>query len=74
MATRIEKIFKRTTIQTMNTILNEVNSLVNCKQKTSEKEYKTVLKNISESISGFYEDQNITINEIRKALKKWFIL
>ena len=68
MATRIEKIFKTKTIQLMNSILNEINSLIDTEEKPSEEEYIAVHKRIVHSICGFYYTNKITDNEIRKAL------
>ena len=69
MATRIEKIFRTNTICLMDSILNEINSVIeNKKAKTNVKEWSIVSQNIARSICGFYEKNNITDEEVRKAL------
>ena len=71
MATRIEKKFRSNAICTMNSILNEINSLIeNKKAKTSCKEWATVSSNIAQSISGFYQKNNITDKEIYQAVER----
>lgn len=53
----------------MDSILNEINSVIeNKKAKTSVKEWTIVSQNIARSICGFYEKNNITDEEVRKAL------
>lgn len=71
MATRNEKIFKSRTICLMDSILNEINSVVQSKGRTSAKEYIEVQKRIAQSICGFYDKNGITDEEIRKALSRW---
>ena len=70
MATRIEKIFKSRTICLMDSILNEINNIVQAKGKISAKEHAEVYKKITKSICGFYDKNGITDEEIRKALLK----
>ena len=71
MATRIEKIFRTNTICLMDSILNEINSVIeNKKAKTTAKEWAIVSKKIAHSICGFYEKNNITDDEVRKALTR----
>lgn len=70
MATRNEKIFKSRTICLMDSILNEINSVVQSKGRTSAKEYVAVQKRIAQSICGFYDKNGITDEEIRKALSR----
>lgn len=70
MATRNEKIFKSRTICLMDSILNEINSVIQSKGKTSAKEYVEVQKRIAQSICGFYDKNGITDEEIRKALSR----
>lgn len=70
MATRIEKIFKSRTICLMDSILNEINNIVQAKGKISAKEHAEVYKRITQSICGFYDKNGITDEEIRKALLK----
>ncbi len=70
MATRNEKIFKSRTICLMDSILNEINSVVQSKGRTSAKEYIEVQKRIAQSICGFYDKNGITDEEIRKALSR----
>ena len=72
MATRNEKIFKSRTICLMDSILNEINSVIQSKGKTSAKEYVEVQKRIAQSICGFYDKNGITDEEIRKALSRWY--
>lgn len=67
MATRNEKIFKSRTICLMDSILNEINSVIQSKGKTSAKEYFEVQKRIAQSICGFYDKNGITDEEISKA-------
>jgi len=68
MATRIEKIFKSRTIRLMDSILNEINGVIQSKTTPTAKEYAEVQKRIAQSICGFYTKNNITDDEIRKAL------
>lgn len=70
MATRIEKIFKSDTIRLMDSILNEINDIVQSDKKTSAKEHAMFYKRITQSICGFYDKNNITDNEVRKAVSK----
>lgn len=71
MATRIEKKFRTNTICLMDSILNEINTIIqNKKAKTSAKEWAIVSQNIAHSICGFYTKNNITDEEIRTAIKK----
>lgn len=66
MATRIEKIFKRDTIQTLNNILNEIHEA-----KTTNNLFKkvTVCANIIILINRFYERNNITDEQIKTAVE-----
>lgn len=68
MATRLEKIFRTNAICLMDSILNEINSVIQSKSRTSAKEYIEVQKRIAQSICGFYDKNGITDEEIRKAL------
>lgn len=70
MATRIEKIFKSRAICLMDSILNEINNIVQTKGKISAKEHAEVYRRIAQSICGFYDKNGITDEEIRKALSK----
>lgn len=71
MATRLEKIFRTNTICLMDSILNEINSVIeNKKAKTTAKEWANVSKNITHSICGFYEKNNITDEEIMNAVSR----
>lgn len=72
MATRVEKIFRTNTICMANEILNEINTFLenDTKSKSSKKEWATVYSNITRSICGFYEKNNITDEEIRAALNR----
>lgn len=69
MATRLEKIFKSETISTMNSILNEINELVEKepKTKTNIKEWISMTQRIAKSICGFYDKHNITDEQIKRA-------
>lgn len=66
MATRIEKIFKRDTIQTLNNILNEINET-----KTTKNLFKkvTVFTNVIILISRFYERNGITDEQVKIAVE-----
>lgn len=70
MATRLEKIFRTNTICLMDSILNEINSVIQSKGRTSAKEYVEVQKRIAQSICGFYTKNNITDEEIRTAVNR----
>ncbi len=72
MATRLEKIFRTNTICLMDSILNEINSVIESKKtaKTTAKEWAVMSKNIARAICGFYEKNNITDDEVRKALTR----
>ena len=72
MATRIEKIFRTNTICLMDSILNEINSLVENKQtnKSADRLNILVYKNIAKSICGFYKKNDITDAEIRIAITR----
>lgn len=67
MATRNEKIFKSRTICLMNSILNEINSCAPCSTQIA---HAKTQKTITELICKFYDQNNITDEEIRKALTK----
>lgn len=66
MATRIEKIFRRDTIQTLNNILNEIHEA-----KITKNLFKkvTVCTNIIILINRFYERNNITDEQIKTAVE-----
>lgn len=66
MATRIEKVFRRDTIQTLNNILNEI-----YEAKTTNNLFKkvTVCTNIIILINRFYERNNITDEQIKTAVE-----
>lgn len=66
MATRIEKVFRRDTIQTLNNILNEINEA-----KTTKNLFKNVTAylNIVILIDRFYERNNITDEQIKTAVE-----
>lgn len=70
MATRIEKIFRSKAICLMDSILNEINTIVQSDKKPTAKEHATVYKNIAKSICGFYDKQGITDEEVRKAVTR----
>ncbi len=69
MATRQEKIFKSETISTMNSVLNEINELIEKQQttRTNVKEWVSMSSRIAQSICGFYDKHNITDEQIKRA-------
>ncbi len=69
MATRIEKIFKSDAIQTMNSVLNEINELIEKQQtkRTNVKEWVLMSQRIAQSICGFYDKNGITDEQIKRA-------
>lgn len=73
MATRIEKIFRSNTIVAMNSILNEVNNCVEClkqQKRISKPEISETLLNVAQTIDNFFIKNNISDEEIVKAIKK----
>lgn len=72
MATRLEKIFRTNTICMANDILNEINTFLesNTKSRPDKDEWAAVYSNITRSICGFYEKNNITDEEIKAALNR----
>lgn len=72
MATRIEKIFRTNTICLMDSILNEINSIVENKQtkKSADHFDSLAYANIAKSICGFYKKNDITDAEIRTAVTR----
>lgn len=70
MATRIEKIFRSKTICLMDSIMNDINTIVQSEKRTTAKEHAIVYKNIVKSICGFYDKHGITDEEIRKAVSR----
>ena len=78
MATRIEKIFRLSTVKAMNSILNEVNTFIEVqnnskrtkKSKDSLAEEAMLYSHIAHIIDKFYEQHDITDEEIQRAIKK----
>lgn len=78
MATRIEKIFRLSTIKAMNSILNEVNVFVEIqnevkrskKSKDNLTEEAMLYSHIAHIIDRFYEQHEITDEEVQRAIKK----
>ena len=77
MATRVEKIFRAGTIQLTNSILNEINDFVEYKNSNSKKTKKhddsadaLMYSHIAHSINNFYEEYNITDEEVQRAVAK----
>ena len=69
MATRVEKIYKTNSLVVFNNILNSVNSYISSKKKLPESE-KNLIKEITAEIDCFFDKNNITDGELRKAVEK----
>ena len=69
MATRVEKIYKTNTLIVFNNILNSVNNYVSSKKKIAESE-KVLIKGITTELDSFFKKNNITDQELRKAVEK----
>ena len=69
MATRVEKIYKTNTLIVFNNILNSVNDYVSSKKKIAESE-KVLIKGITTELDSFFKKNNITDQELRKAVEK----
>ncbi len=73
MATRIEKIFRTNTINTMNLILNEVSECVeNLKKQKQIPKHNIAdsLMKVAQTIDKFFIKHNISDEEITNAIKK----
>lgn len=70
MATRLEKIFRTNTICMTNDVLSEINTFLQSTSKPNPKEWAEVYSKITRSICGFYENNNITDEEIKEALRR----
>ncbi len=73
MATRIEKIFRTNTINTMNLILNEISECVeNLKKQKQISKHNIAdsLMKVAQTIDKFFIKHNISDEEITNAIKK----
>lgn len=73
MATRIEKIFRSNTIVAMNSILNDVSNCVeNLKEqkRISKPEISDSLLKVAQTIDNFFIKNNISDEEIAKAVER----
>lgn len=78
MATKIEKMFRLSTIKAMNSILNEVNTFLEIqnsikrtkKSKDNLADEAMLYSHIAHIIDRFYEQHDITDEEIQRAIKK----
>lgn len=77
MATRIEKMFRLSTIKLTDSILNEINEFLEYSKTNSKRKAKSndkcdalMYAHIAHSIDKFYQQHDITDEEIQRAIKK----